>query len=311
MLSLDFNEKDLFKLCKRKRLKESEKELLVSYPHLTNGVGETLFHNYMKHDGCDIDLLNKFVENNCDLYNINRSGEDVFKSCYLYCRDNTFKKLNWLLDQNYIVKKEIGQFLFDEFENYPCHRNQILNIIKRIQPMIKEVKITAHYRGCQTVDDISYFKNNFNITYTIEDPDCSLLNLEIAILKYVLSTHLLTQEEANETYCMCFHHLRCNDKEEILYIIDFIKIFLEYYKPTSLILSKKFYSVWEDVFSDCYNDNTYQHKGFIFAYNTLEILRNTEESKKFVEEIKQYSYKKYYNKIYEIIDKETNLFRLF
>src|SRR6266705_5757910 len=93
---------DLFKLTKRKKLKEPEKQKLIDNPTITNGHNETLLQNYIKHDGSDIDLLNNMLKANHNINNQNKKGETLFHSCLLYCNDEKAKyiKINWLLENN-------------------------------------------------------------------------------------------------------------------------------------------------------------------------------------------------------------------
>src|SRR5579871_6212790 len=63
----------IFKLCKRKRLQDFEKKILISAHDLVNGQGENVIHNYMKHDGTDYDLVEKMLKNGHTLNNFNHT----------------------------------------------------------------------------------------------------------------------------------------------------------------------------------------------------------------------------------------------
>jgi hypothetical protein len=91
-------EEELFKLCKRKKLKDSEKELLIQNPNAKNSWGENLLHNYMKHDGYDLEFMDKLLATGHDINNINKKGYSMIYSCAEFSSCEKFnEKIIWLV----------------------------------------------------------------------------------------------------------------------------------------------------------------------------------------------------------------------
>jgi hypothetical protein len=112
----------IFKLCKRLKLKDAEKKILIDNSTILNGVGENVLHNYCKHNGFDLKLMTDMINAGHDINNINRSGYSSFHSCLQYSSlkpQDFIKKLHFIIDNNFplvVPKIDLTNFvLCDHF----------------------------------------------------------------------------------------------------------------------------------------------------------------------------------------------------
>jgi len=176
---------DLFNLTKRKKLDIDEKQKLISNPTIINGCNETLLQNYLKHNGCDIELMNNMVNNNHDINHQNEKGETLFHSCLLYCHDrkNKYIKINWLLDNNCNIhgnKIDLTNFML---YTYSETSSEYFNLIQKIYDMKlletnllveKYNHINASYI-CDKLKTLIWYDTHFNMNY-----DFTIVNYEFA-----------------------------------------------------------------------------------------------------------------------------------
>ena len=96
--------KKVFTLTKRKKLTADERALLIERHDLINGHDESVFENYMKHDGRDISLLEDLLEKKVKV-------EDAVRLCLQYSKSPAKEeKINWWL-KKMLSLKDTGRSL--------------------------------------------------------------------------------------------------------------------------------------------------------------------------------------------------------
>jgi hypothetical protein len=170
---------DLFKLCKRKKLKPEEKQKILDNPTILNNIGENLFHNLLKHDNCDIELYNQMLILGHDLYNTNKMGYTSFYSCIEHCKnEKRHDKLCWILghdNQKMLHTKSFEPthymlFYFTYERWYLGFDDKHFRIIQKLHELnLLEKNLTTNkYEKinmdeiCVTLEQLLWFEQNFN-----------------------------------------------------------------------------------------------------------------------------------------------------
>lgn len=184
---------NLFKLTKRKKLKDFEKHDLINNKDVRNGCDESLLHNYCKHDVFDLDLLNAMLNAGYDINNINNRGHNMFQSCLIYCHDNKikYKKIDWLLKNKIDLtntKFDLTDFLLYE---YPCtaeghsfptiitkeyfaliqqfYNSGLLHTDLQVE-QYNHINLAYH---CDNLDMFMWFEKHFKMNYDFDKIDYS------------------------------------------------------------------------------------------------------------------------------------------
>ena len=263
--------KDLFKLCIKTSLKSYEKELLIHAPtDLHNKQYETLIHNYIKNTGYDFDLLNKLLENQHSLQNINKKDETILESLF-QSRNNMIrgyksmsesgnrvinlfslkpKKIMWLLTNGVPCDlskhgKQITEILL--LDRYKMTKEEFGEFKMLFQNgKITHTNLTTYTNFypelfCTSVDMLEWFNSNFQINWAAFNP-CSISHNNVPSSANLLHFHFIS------------HHLNRISNLNYLYSLtrkrklsaaltptfDFKPHYLEFQKMISWLQNKNY-----------------------------------------------------------------------
>ena len=112
----------IFNLTKRKKLNDDEKKTLLDHHHTTNGHDESVFENYMKHDGSDISFLEELLQKSPAT-----KVEDALVLCLRYAKAPAKeKKVTWWLKKIQSLDPSERTLVREKHEYHPRHRESFM-----------------------------------------------------------------------------------------------------------------------------------------------------------------------------------------
>jgi hypothetical protein len=181
--------KELFKLCKKRKLTVDEEQRLINNPDLRNQLGESLLFNYTKNQGNDTVLMQKMLDGRHDINNICNQGHSMLHRCISFSasekmKDSQLKKILWLIEKKCPIKTSVVdpiEHFLDLYFNIVI--GPILEAIYITYPELEKDLTKIEYRNrkiafkCTSLRDILWMDSHFNLNYSTEGDNYELEQL--------------------------------------------------------------------------------------------------------------------------------------
>jgi hypothetical protein len=194
---------DSFKIAKRKKLTDEQKQQLIDDTDSKNRMKETVLQNYFKHLSWDEELVEAMVANGHRLDSIDCHGQTLIHSVINHCRNETkaTAKIHWLLKNNAPIESERYSFIDTVVNLVGFHHNNkskewreqiIIDIVREYEKNGKIQNLNTVTIGTKhnafnfsfwlkSVENITYldtiFDCNYNMTNIIELSDHNYLRV--------------------------------------------------------------------------------------------------------------------------------------